>query len=586
MNRTIIILLVSVCILTSCKDLIEPAIENNRELPNAYLPNDARFPFGILLNAYNRIPTNGWSFNEVATDDAVTNDQNNPYLKIANGQWTANNNPLSQWTNAFAAIHYINITLGEVEKVQWAKDEKVSDLFAMRITGEAYGLRALFMYHLLQAHAGISEGSILGVPINLEVQGTKADFNNPRATLEECMKQIYSDLNKAEELLPLDYEDIASASLIPAKYGSVTKEQYDRAMGRLFRGLFTARIAKAIRAEAALLAASPAFGAGTSTTWADAANYAADVLKLKGGPAALPANGVTWYSNASEIAGLADGANPPEILWRSNYGDSRDLEQANYPPSLFGNGRINPTQNLVDAFPMANGYPISDPASGYNPTNPYANRDPRLRHFILVNGGTAGPGNTVINTTANGNTNDALNRVETSTRTGYYLRKLLRQEVNLNPTSANNQRHYKPHIRYTEIFLNYAEAANEAWGPTGTGSNPFSAYDVIKAIRTRAGVGTTNGDPYLEAAKSSKEQMRMLIRNERRLELCFEGFRFWDLRRWKENLTATAKGVSIQNGQYPVIDVENRQFQPHMIYGPIPYSEILKFGLLQQNQGW
>jgi hypothetical protein len=586
MNRTIIILLVSVCILTSCKDLIEPAIENNRELPNAYLPNDARFPFGILLNAYNRIPTNGWSFNEVATDDAVTNDQNNPYLKIANGQWTANNNPLSQWTNAFAAIHYINITLGEVEKVQWAKDEKVSDLFAMRITGEAYGLRALFMYHLLQAHAGISEGSILGVPINLEVQGTKADFNNPRATLEECMKQIYSDLNKAEELLPLDYEDIASASLIPAKYGSVTKEQYDRAMGRLFRGLFTARIAKAIRAEAALLAASPAFGAGTSTTWADAANYAADVLKLKGGPAALPANGVTWYSNASEIAGLADGANPPEILWRSNYGDSRDLEQANYPPSLFGNGRINPTQNLVDAFPMANGYPISDPASGYNPTNPYANRDPRLRHFILVNGGTAGPGNTVINTTANGNTNDALNRVETSTRTGYYLRKLLRQEVNLNPTSANNQRHYKPHIRYTEIFLNYAEAANEAWGPTGTGSNPFSAYDVIKAIRVRAGVGTTNGDPYLEAAKTSAAQMRMLIRNERRLELSFEGFRFWDLRRWKENLTGTAKGVSIQNGQYNIINVENRQFQPHMIYGPIPYSEILKFGLLQQNQGW
>ena len=206
--------------------------------------------------------------------------------------------------------------------------------------------------------------------------------------------------------------------------------------------------------------------------------------------------------------------------------------------------------------------------------------------FILVNGGTAGPNNTVINTAADGPTNDALNKVETSTRTGYYLRKLLRQDVNLNPNSANNQRHYKPHIRYTEIFLNYAEAANEAWGPTGTGAFGFSAYDVIKAIRNRAGVGTTNGDAYLEEMRGSKEQMRALIRNERRIELCFEGFRFWDLRRWKAPLSETAKGVSIRNNNYSFINVENRQFQPFMIYGPIPYGEILKFGSLEQNKGW
>ena len=162
----------------------------------------------------------------------------------------------------------------------------------------------------------------------------------------------------------------------------------------------------------------------------------------------------------------------------------------------------------------------------------------------------------------------------------------MRQDVNLNPTSANNQRHYKPHIRYTEIFLNYAEAANEAWGPTGTGTNSFSAYDVIKAIRKRAGVGTTNNDAYLEVAKTSKEEMRNLIRNERRLELCFEGFRFWDLRRWKANLTETAKGISIRNNVPSIINAEERKFQPFMIYGPIPYGEILKFGNLEQNQGW
>lgn len=588
MNRIFVIVLASLFILTGCKDLIEPAIENNRELtPASYLPNDARFPFGVLLNGYNRIPTNGWSFNDVATDDAVTNDQNNAFLKMANGQWTANNNPLSQWTNAYAAIQYLNITLRDADTIKWATDKVVSDLFARRIKGEAYGLRGLFLYHLLQTHAGATEsGTILGVPIILEVQEATANFNTPRATFEACMKQIYSDLDKADVLLPLDYENIGNASLIPAKFGSITKEQYDRVFGAAFRGLLTGRIAKAIRSKAALLAASPAFSSGTTTTWTDAANYAGEVLTLKGGVSALATTGLTWYANASEITGLADGANPAEILWRNNYGDNRDLEQANYPPSLFGSGRINPTQNLVDAFPMVNGYPISDPASGYDPAAPYTNRDPRLKQYILVNGGTAGPNSTAINTAADGTTNDALGKVETSTRTGYYLRKLLRQDVNLNPTSANNQRHYKPHIRYTELFLNYAEAANEAWGPLGTGSNAFSAYDVIKAIRKRAGIGLTNSDPWLEAAKAGKDQMRELIRNERRLELCFEGFRFWDLRRWKANLTETAKGASIKNNVPAYINVEARQFQPHMIYGPIPYGEILKFGSLEQNKGW
>ncbi|WP_276483428.1 RagB/SusD family nutrient uptake outer membrane protein [Paraflavitalea pollutisoli] len=588
MKRTTLMLAIAAVLLSSCKDLLVPEIENNRDLnPNQYVPNDARFPFGILLNGYNRIPTNSWSFNDVATDDAVTNDQTNGLLKMANGQWTANNNPISQWTNAFAGIQYINILLKDVDTVQWATDKTVSRLFGMRVKGEAYGLRALLYYHLLQTHAGIGEsGTLLGVPLILEPQGSDANFNQPRATFEACMKQVYSDLTTAESLLPLDFENVNNASQVPGKFGTVTAEQYNRALGVNFRGLVSGRIVKAIRSKAALLAASPAFAAGNSGTWADAANYAGELLTMKGGITGLAANGLTWYANTSEIAGLADGANPAEILWRNNHGDSRDLEQQHFPPSLFGSGRLNPTQNLVDAFPTLTGYPIAEGASGYDAANPYNNRDPRLKTYVLVNGGTAGPSSTVINTAVDGPTNDALNKVETSTRTGYYMRKLLRQDVNLNPNSANNQRHYKPHIRYTEIFLNYAEAANEAWGPMGTGNSAFSAYDVIKAIRKRAGIGLTNGDAYLESIKGDKDRMRTLIRNERRLELCFEGFRFWDLRRWKAPLTETAKGISIRNNVPSVIDVETRQFQPFTTYGPIPYGEILKFGALEQNQGW
>ncbi len=577
MNKSILkALFCATVLLAGCEGLLEPAIENNRQLDaSAYIPSDSRFPYGILLNGYNRIPTNFWSFNDVATDDAVSNDQNNGFLKMATGQWTANNNPTNQWTGCFAGIQYMNIALGEIDKVQWVAEPVSNKLFATRIKGEAFGLRGLLLYYLLQSHGGkASNGQMLGVPILLKPQTTSDNFNLPRASFEDCVKQIYQDLDSAEAMLPLDYVDIqlGQESQIPAKYGKVTTEQYNRAFGVTFSGLLTGRIAKAMRAKTALLAASPAFNT-SANKWVEAANATAEVLNLKGGINAIPTNaasGLTWYSNTAELNSLRDGANPPEILWRNNWSENRDLEQANFPPTLFGNGRINPTQNLVDAFPALNGYPITNALSGYNPNDPYNNRDPRLRMFILVNGATAGVNNTVINTTFNGPTNDALNKVETSTRTGYYLRKLLRQDVNLNPTSPSNQRRYKPHIRYTEMALSYAEAANEAYGPTGTGNNSYSAYDIIKVIRRRAGIGLTNNDAYLESIKDNKDAMRILIRNERRLELCFEGFRFWDLRRWNEDLTEPAKGMSIQNGVYTIIpSVQDRVFQSYMKYGPI-----------------
>jgi hypothetical protein len=109
---------------------------------------------------------------------------------------------------------------------------------------------------------------------------------------------------------------------------------------------------------------------------------------------------------------------------------------------------------------------------------------------------------------------------------------------------------------------------------------------VIKAIRKRAGVGGNN-DPYLEDCKADKNKMQELIHNERRLELCFEGFRFWDVRRWKNNLNETARGISWKSdGTYEIFNVEARSFQDYMIYPPIPYSETLKYSNLLQNNGW
>ena len=582
--KKIIIFSALLALATSCDDLWNPANENYREKEDMY--EEANYALGILMNGYTRIPTNSWSFNDVATDDAVSNDVNNGYRKMATGEWTSNSNAVGRW-ECFAGIQYMNIMLEESDNVKWDSKEDLCRMFNDRTKGEAYALRGLFMYYLLQAHAGpTSDGRMMGVPIYTESQTPESDQTRARATFDECMAQMYSDFEKAEELLPLDFEDVAS---VPDKYEGVDVNNYNRVFGANSRQRMTGRIIEAMRSRAALLAASPAFNTLNKVAlWEVAADATAVVLDRINGVNGLSSNGNSWYNNTSEIDGLSQGNNPREILWRSGTADGRALEEDNYPPTLYGKGRINPTQNLVNAFPMSNGYPISDGRADYSSDNPMNGRDPRLALYIVADGDKMGPSNTVINTLGS-ESNDGVNQTETSTRTGYYLRKLLRTDVNLNPLYMNSQKHYIPHIRYTEMFLNYAEAANEAWGPTGKGTHNYSAYDIIKAIRNRAKVGIANGDPYLEECAENQDMMRELIRNERRLELCFEGFRFWDLRRWKvalNKLSETAVGTNKVNNVQTYPNVEIRSYKDYMYYGPIPYSEVLKWDNLKQNIGW
>lgn len=588
--KKIFTVFVAALLLVGCDDLFTPAIENNKQVSDGL--NDPLYAEGILANAYTRNPYSSQSFNDVATDDAVTNQTANSYLKMATGSWTSNNNPMDQWSSCKAAIHYLNLFLTMVDQVSWANTPIVNQMFCDRLKGEAYGLRAMFSFYMLQAHAGwTADGRLLGVPIVETVEDENSDFNYPRNTFDECVQAIYDDVAMAEELLPLDYENISSDEQVPTKYRTegANFSQYNIVFGDNFRSRMSGRIALAFRAKTALLAASPAFAEGSSATWSEAADYNGEILDLIGGVSGLAAQGHTWYKNAAEINNLTGGSNPPEMIWRNGKdATAYSLEQAQFPPSLYGSGQVNPTQNLVDAFPMANGYPISSSESGYNSQDPYANRDPRLSLYIVVNGTVMGNDSKTIDTSVDNTANrDGLNRENGySTRTGYYLRKHLREDVYLSSTTTTGQPHYSPRIRYTEIFLNYAEAANEAWGPTGMGTHGYSAYDVIKAIRQRAGVGTDNGDPYLESVKNDQTQMRELIRNERRLELCFEGFRFWDLRRWNLSLNEPAKGVRISAGTYQVFDVESRTYNDFMRFGPIPYSEVVKFDALEQNQGW
>ena len=581
--------------LTSCDDAFDPAVENHKDM--SQLKDMPAWATGLLGHAYISNPlgsgANDWTWTEVATDDAVSNDVNNSYRRMAAGTWRADNNPVDRWQYLRASWQYINQCLEVFPTVDWAADKVASELYKMRFMGDAYGMRALYMYHLLMTHAGwTADGQLLGIPILTESENINSEFNKPRNTFQECMEQLNADVDKAIELLPENYGDLGSDADVPAKYRSLgaSVDVYNRVFGVHAANRMSARVAKAVRAQAALLAASPAYNAGSGIKWDQAANLMAQVLKdgLGSSPIAnLDKTGNVWYTDQNGLKNLTAGSNRAEFLWRSNKSEDANIEKDQFPPTLFGNGRVNPSQNLVDAFPMANGLPITDPNSGYDPQNPYANRDPRLDLYIIHNGSKFK--GATITTAVDGTDNNAMNKFDgRSTRTGYYLKKFLVEDVNADPTSTTNGYHVKPWIRYTEIFLDYAEAANEAWGPKNGGNNGFSAYDVIKAIRQRAGVGG-NDDPYLEKCAASQDLMRELIRNERRLELCFEGFRFWDLRRWKvdlNKLNETVKGMRVENNHYQVVDVESRNYADYMYYGPIPYSETLKFNALIQNNGW
>ncbi len=580
MKTNIIKILVFSLVFVSCQDMFEPVNDNHSTYERVL--RDPTFAEGLLMTAYSKIPTNGLSFNETATDDAVTNDKLSGYLRMATGEWSALFNPVNEWDRCNSAVMYLNEFINVIDSVVWKwTDNELNMLYSKRFYGEAYALKGLFRYHLLQTVGGKdAAGNLLGIPLYED----KSNFNIPRASFEESVKQIYADFDKALGYLTMDdYKNVNTQDELPAGFSGVNITNYNEVFGIRVNQRISGRIVKALKARVALLAASPAFSNNNPALWENAANLSGVVLQSNGGISGLDPNGHRFYDAArvDAITLIQSGADQKEIIWRRAIVNSNDREKNNFPPSLFGIATVNPTHNLVESFPMASGLPIDAPASGYNPNNPYANRDPRLAMYIVCNGGQLS-GKTIR--TGEGAGQDGKDSIATSTRTGYYLKKLLREDVNLNPVSTNTKKHFEVHMRYTELFLIYAEAANEAWGPDGRGAFAFSAREVIAALRKRAGVAQP--DTYL-ASVSSKEDMRQLIRNERRIELCFEGFRFWDLRRWKLDLTESAKGVNIKNNEITVVEVERRLYDnDYMHYGPIPETEITKYNALVQNQGW
>jgi hypothetical protein len=249
-----------------------------------------------------------------------------------------------------------------------------------------------------------------------------------------------------------------------------------------------------------------------------------------------------------------------------------------YTDAVASNGLTSPTQELVDAFEMKNGKAITDPTSGYSASNPYFSRDPRFYHTIFHNGMTWVK--RAVETFEGGL--DKPGGIVTQTRTGYYARKFMADFSNA--TTYSNQTHNPIIFRFAETLLNFAEAQNEYAGPTA------EVKKAIEDIRQRAGLV-----PFTLAANLTKDQMREVIRHERRVEMAFEEQRFWDIRRWKiaeqvmngklhgMKIIRTAPGVFT----YTPVEAATVTFDAGKMYSyPIPYSEITKNTNLIQNQGW
>ena len=559
MKKSIIIavLILPVIFMWGCNSML------NSDMDSIYTENDmltrAKFAEGILLTAYSSLP--GLTLNDVASDDAVSNQPTGAFRRAATGEWSSSSDPFSSW-NYYTAIGYLNLFLDEiVDKTVWSTTNAWQDEnFRLRLKGEAHGLRAYYYSELLKSHAGIgaTSGELLGVPMALSSDRSTM----PRASFDECVNQILKDAQFAIDSLPDLY--------VGAPTDDPQQAIKDAVYGPNFKNRMCGRIAKMIKARVLLQAASPAFNPTDDLSkWAAAADAAAEIIDAFGGVSALTSARLEYYLSVSS----------DDYLWRKDPTNSSNWETNNFPPSLYGNGNTNPSQNLIDAFPGANGYPISDPAlSGYVAANPYANRDPRLAKWIIYNGTYFK--NATINTI-----DDALDGfgkvTGRSTRSGYYMLKFMNPGVSVVTGSVVNQQHAVVLMRYTEAYLIYAEAANHAWGPDGKGSHAYSARDIIARLRSTAGI--TGSDPYL-ASLTTKDDFEKLVRNERRLELCFESSRFWDIRRWKDLATMKAEIRGTTTGGATSSVVEQRPFADYMIYGPIPVGEVRKG--LEQNQGW
>ena len=509
------------------------------------------YAYSLLPEGLNRF--SGGALLGAATDDACFAIESSNIQQFNNGSWNALSNPDNVWDRYFAGIakcctllensNHVNLDISRLDPAKRVEYENnLKDIRMWR--AEAHFLRAYFNFELLKRYGPI--------PIIKSTLDINKDYSDtPRPTMKEVVEFIANDCDMAAD----------SLELTPWR-------NMNDAFGRATKGA-----ALALKSRLLLYAASPLY---VDFGDIDEANKPSDATLWK---AAADAAKAVIDLNQYELAPAYDDLfkndfQNKEYIFVRRYPSNSDFEKSNFPVSYGGKGGTNPSQNLIDDYEMLDGtaFDWSDPVKA---AHPFENRDERLLATVLMNG-VLFKGKRIATYPGGA---DAMPNPN-ATKTGYYLRKFLNENVNIQ-TGGGSDGHVVPLFRLAEIYLNYAEALNE-YDPT----NPDIAVYLNK-IRERVSLPDV-------PSGLTQEQMRTLIHHERRVELAFEEHRFWDVRRWKvasSTLGAPVKGVKITqddagNFTYSPVQVEQRVFEPKMYWYPIPQSEVLKLHHWEQNKGW
>lgn len=502
-----------------------------------YLPSDFCGTSGAMLDA--------------ATDDAIHIYESSNIQRFVNGTWSANYTADDQFDNYYNGIHDANYYLENMLNLDFGtwKNTQNYDSWITTYTNYQYEvrfLRAYFHFELVRRYQNI--------PLVTKVMTQDEANAAVPSSAQEVLKFIIDECTAVAEKLPITYNSVS-----------------DKENGRITRA-----VALALKARAALYAASPLYNTSNDASkWIEAARAAYELI---GNSSELGIGLDSKYANLFN----AKNYSSKEVLLVRPTGTSKTFEQANYPMGVTGGKTTTcPTENLVSAYEMSDGTPF-DWSNATMKANPYANRDPRF-YLTVVHNGMAWPAKTAVDISEGGANGLPLTN---ATTTGYYLRKYLDNSISFEAGSTTAATHHNWILfRYAEVLLNYAEAMINATGDcTATTTDcPLSALSALNSVRTRAGMpalGTCDASAFLKAVK-----------HERRVEMAFEGQRFWDLRRWKdldESKDIYAVKITKENGTltYQKTKLESRSISDKLYFYPIANTQLFKNHNLKQNPGW
>lgn len=587
-------------LLGSCVKYLDPYPQGNKDSEQIWnYQSDVQGLIGYCYDAMSsnrNYNDNEGAYLDGATDDAVITSSTQAMRRLAVNTMTTSIDPfLTYWDRDYKAIRNVNLFLQDRRgyNTRFVIVPRYNDLMRRRLQGEAFALRAWHEWDLLQKFGGKgTNGEMLGFPIVTDVINIDDNLNFSRNTYDECVAQIIADCDSAYKYLPIAHRDFLVSDAGDRTYA-----------GSRYWGRFDGITTRALKAMVYLTWASPRFNSTNDIArWDSAASNAKEVIdfkltvdKISSTNSFREANGINW--NNPSFAG---------IVFCSRFNTGNDaMERLFYPGGFQGNGDIGATQELVDAFGMANGRPIKDPLSGYDETKPYVGREPRFYAAIFYNTAKANKKNVAANPMytfenwSNGG-KDAAGVDQNNSLTNYHIKKFVYMGLNWSDASIDRQSHSKFFIEWSHMVLTFAEAANHVTHNPNTALYGLTPKAAIKYLRTRKTYDNTNGlsatDPYLDA-QTTETTFDAFVKNERRIETCFEGMRFYDLRRWTTDadwqsvINKPVHGALItQNSDLTfTYDLKNFEVEPRLYqspYLPIPYQEILRMSNLIQNEGW